>query len=91
MIIVFYITCPLDHLRRRTVLNLLDIMVLLLRILVVINILTVTQSIEICNHLKVSTIGQSLMLALTHTQYSFKIESTSNIVTWRTMIIDSLM
>ena len=41
---------------------------------------TMTQSIGIYDHFRVSLIGQSLLLILTSTQYPFKVESLCSIV-----------
>ena len=43
---------------------------------------TVTQSIEVYDHFRVSLINQSLLLILAQTQYSLKVENPCNIVVW---------
>ena len=43
---------------------------------------TVTQSIGIYDHFRVSPICQSLLLISTQSQYPLKVESSSNIVAW---------
>ena len=53
--------------------------------------LTMTQSIGIYDHFRVSPIGQNFLLILAQTQYPFKIESTCSIVAWWIMTIDSLV
>ena len=51
----------------------------------------VTQSIGVYNHFRVSPINQNLLLILSQTQYSLKVESSCNIVAWWIMAIDSLV
>ena len=52
---------------------------------------TVTQSIGIYNHFRVSPIGQSLLSILAQTQYPFKVESLCSIIARQIMTIDSLI
>ena len=43
---------------------------------------TMTQSIGIYDHFRVSPIGQSLLLILAQAQYPLKVESPCNLVAW---------
>ena len=49
-----------------------------------------TQSIEIYDHSKISSISQSLLLILTQVKYPLNVESPCSIVAWWIMTIDSL-
>ena len=53
--------------------------------------LIVTKSLGIYDHFRVLSIGQSLLLILTQTQYPLKVKSPCNIVAWWIMTIDSLV
>ena len=78
-------------------LNLWDIRVPLLRIPIATSLhqqwppSTVTLSIGIYDHFRVSPIGQSFLLALAWTRYPLKVEIPCSIVAWWIMTIDSLM
>ena len=78
----FMITFPLDHQREHT------ISIMRYQGASIENIYCpqppsiLTQSIRIYDHIKVSPIGQSLLLILAQPQYPFKVESPCSIVAW---------
>ena len=82
IVIDFMITSLLDHLRRHCLNPLRYLGAFIENFYCHQPPSTVTQSIGIYDHLRVSPISQSLLLILMQTQLSFKVKSSCSIVAW---------